>query len=498
MELLNTMPKRFTLEEFVKKMRVNHFIKPDDLPDDAIARRNLLSSARFQWFQVTDKHYEIYNQIYDIILQRYEVCKGEYYNIVQNLKDWETNIANKDFCLAMKRLYAVDNLTIIGMPGVGKSSAVENILKVCFPTPIKHYNDSHTLQHYITTQVFSIKVNCPSSGSIKGIADSFFRNLDQALGIEFYYPKYSNSKWSAEKLAVAIGVWCHQHHLGCLCIDELGNMDKIRSEHRKALMNFFKNLSEYVAIPIIFIGAYDSIQIMCENYQILRRLESGGIIVWDKFQKVKEKIDKEFVTVVKSMWKLQYLKNPGPLTNRLVEVYYEVSEGILSKLVNIHIAAQKRALLLKIETLNEDLIRQVDADSMQLSRPVIDALRTNDDHRKKLYGDISSDVLVGLKATKSTNQFDKILEIISKSTLTAEGVSLVENIVNDTNELSNQEKYRISQALVDNVSSKETENPKRKARRINGSSLVGDQSTANGIYEAVKNNGVTVNPTNIK
>ncbi|MBL7832314.1 MAG: ATP-binding protein [Cyclobacteriaceae bacterium] len=494
MELINTMPPRLSLQEFVQKMRVNHFINPDDLPQDVIERRNMLSIARFQWFQVTDKHYEIYNHIYDIVNQRYEVCKGEYFNIVTNLKDWEANINNKDLCLSLKKLYAVDNLTIIGMPGVGKSSAVENILRICFPAPIKHFNDSHTLQHYITTQVFSIKVNCPSSGSIKGIADSFFRHLDLALGVDMYYRKYSNSKWSAEKLAVAIGVWCHQHHLGCLCIDELGNMDKIRSVHRKALMNFFKNLSEYVAIPIIFIGAYDSVQIMCENYQILRRLESGGIVVWDKLQKG----DKEFETVLKSMWKLQYLKNPGQLTKKMIDAYYEVSEGILSKLINIHIAAQKRALQLKLETLNEDLIRQVDLDSMQLSRPIIDSLRSNDQHRKNLYGDVNSDVLTALKTTKATTQLDQILEIISKSTLTAEGIKTVETIINNTAELTDQEKYKMSQALIDNVTTKEVKESKESVTKDSQSSIIGNESTLNGIYEAVRNNSSTVNPATIK
>ena len=74
---------------------------------------------------------------------------------------------------------AASGFTIIGVSGVGKSTAVEKILSL-YPQRIVH--TKYRERPLAFTQLVWLKLDCPHDGSLKQLCYQFFYALDLAAG----------------------------------------------------------------------------------------------------------------------------------------------------------------------------------------------------------------------------------------------------------------------------------------------------------------------------
>ncbi|OJA95741.1 ATP-binding protein [Burkholderia ubonensis] len=74
-------------------------------------------------------------------------------------------------------------LSVVGLSGIGKSTALESILRL-YPPAILHRK--YRGQELIQVQIPWLKIECPFDGSLTGLCHAFFRALDRAIGEERY------------------------------------------------------------------------------------------------------------------------------------------------------------------------------------------------------------------------------------------------------------------------------------------------------------------------
>ena len=72
------------------------------------------------------------------------------------------------------------------------------------------------------------------------------------------------------------------------------------------------------------------------------------------------------------------MRIPSPLTDKLSEAVYDVTQGITDFAVKVYILAQIRAIVTDLERVTPAIIRSVAADSLRLATPVLEALRRRD------------------------------------------------------------------------------------------------------------------------
>ena len=86
--------------------------------------------------------------------------------------------------------------TIIGISGVGKTTAVEAILSI-YPQVIvhSHYRD----RDFTLMQIVWLKLDCPFDGSIKGLCLNFFQAVDDLLGTN-YSTNYGRGRFTVDQL----------------------------------------------------------------------------------------------------------------------------------------------------------------------------------------------------------------------------------------------------------------------------------------------------------
>src|SRR5690606_8545365 len=75
-----------------------------------------------------------------------------------------------------------DSLSIIGISGIGKTTAIERLL-LMYPQVIKHSN--YEGQMFNRTQITWLKIDCPYDGSLTTLCQSFFKAIDDLLGTRY-------------------------------------------------------------------------------------------------------------------------------------------------------------------------------------------------------------------------------------------------------------------------------------------------------------------------
>ncbi|WP_164722734.1 ATP-binding protein, partial [Enterobacter hormaechei] len=93
---------------------------------------------------------------------------------------------------------AESKATIVGLSGIGKTTAIDAVLRTYPDQVIRH--EIYQGSRLPITQIVWLKVTCPENGSISSFCREFARQLDQALGVDKYARMYSRSKMTRDEL----------------------------------------------------------------------------------------------------------------------------------------------------------------------------------------------------------------------------------------------------------------------------------------------------------
>lgn len=275
-----------------------------------------------------------------------------------------------------------DSLSIIGISGIGKTTAIERLL-LMYPQVIKH--DMYKGQPFNRTQIVWLKIDCPYDGSLSTLCKSFFKAIDDLLGTR-YLEKFGYLNRVTSTMLLHMTSLASMYGIGVLVIDEIQHLLNAKNDQEE-MLNFFVTLSNTVGIPTVLIGTSKAQQLFKGNFRQARRAASDGSIIWDRMAENSE----EWEFFLETLWELQCLKVHSELTEEVKKVFYEECQGITSVAVNLFILAQERALF---DEANEDekitsrVLKKTAKEDMKIIQPMLNAIRKNDLRAMYKYEDI--------------------------------------------------------------------------------------------------------------
>lgn len=335
----------------------------------------------FSYFQPLDTHLDIEQRISRAMRQGYIGKNPMQKFYAQRLAEGYELIQKKsiDFANSFTQKATATGFTIIGMSGVGKTSAVEKILSL-YPQCI-----CHTTYHgtpLLLTQLSWIKLDCPFDGSIKGLCISFFAEVDRILGTDYgkiYYGNRMTVDSMLPRMAQIASLYC----VGVLVIDEIQHLSMAKSGGSDKMLNFFVTLVNTIGVPVILIGTTKALPILQGEFRQARRGSGQGDLLWDRM-----KNDVSWEIMIQTMWKNQWVREQCPLTKEIKDTLYDQSQGIIDIAVKLYAMAQIKAIAEGTEKVTVKGIVEVASERLRLVKPMLDALRSGDVKKISKYEDI--------------------------------------------------------------------------------------------------------------
>ncbi|MDD7795900.1 ATP-binding protein [Clostridium sp. 'White wine YQ'] len=337
---------------------------------------------------------------------------------------------------------------IIGPSGSGKTTGVNNILSQ-YPQVIRHVID-YGESKGVFTQIPWIRVDCSYNGKISGVCSQFFQEIDLLLGTK-YTNQYSKRGALVDRMIASISFLALKYGIGVLVVDEIQHIR--HTNNGESLFNFFVTLSNTIKIPIVFIGTYKASKtILGEQYRHGRKAEGIGTI---EYLRLKQK-ENEWDTFIEFLWNYQWLKNKTPLTQKLKDLMYKRTIGIIDRANKLFMAVQLEAIFSGEEKITEELINRVADEKFKLTGAIIKAFESGDPNEISKCEDIKApdmnieNYLGRNKATEKINQIyndEKFKESVNKQ-------MIIDSIIIGLNTTMQYDKKTIEKVAIRVVSNK--------------------------------------------
>ncbi|MFY0744543.1 ATP-binding protein [Solibacillus silvestris] len=270
---------------------------------------------------------------------------------------------------------SASSFTLMGFPGIGKTSAIERILSL-YPQVILHQHPLNTIQ------IVWLKLNCPHDGSIKTLCISFFQQIDTLIGTN-YYDKYGKNRNSVSSMVIRMAQISRLHAIGVIIIDEIQHLLTAKGNASETMLNFFVTLVNEIGVPVMFIGTMKARALLQKDFRQARRSSGQGDMVWQQMEN-----DDDWEVLITSMWDYQWTTHSIELNREMIDTMYYESQGIIDVAVKIFILAQSRAIETGTEKVTPALIKKVAKEDLQLMRASLDALKSGNPREIANFEDI--------------------------------------------------------------------------------------------------------------
>lgn len=375
--LIEALPPILSKQEVVEKLSYYPYFDEKERQLDSHYRFHLIQRV-FSLFQVLPYHFDLESRVSRLLRQGYlsrnPLSSSYSASLVSGYEKITSSGDQNWFNNSIPR-----GFTIIGPSGTGKSTAIAKILDQ-LPQVIIH--SKYQGQNFNFTQLVWLRLECPHDGSVKGLVNQFFITVDRLLGTN-YFDKFGRSnKLSVNTLMPLMTQICSSIGLGILVIDEIQHLS-MKGMGSKLMLNFFTTLSNSIGIPLILIGTPSAMGVLQREFRQARRGSGQGDLVMDRLEK-----NEYWRLFLEAIWEYQWVKKPVELSNEMIEVMYEESQGIIDIALKLYALAQIRAISSNKEILSVSLIKQVSKDNLKLVQPMLQALKSGDVKQISQYEDI--------------------------------------------------------------------------------------------------------------
>lgn len=227
-----------------------------------------------------------------------------------------------------------DSSSIIGISGVGKSSAIARSIELITGNRLIEIEEPYT------KIVPILQVQCPFDASPKGMLLEILRTVDDCLG-SAYYRSGTRNGTTTDILIGLVSQVC-LNHVGVLVIDEIQNV--IKNRNGTLLIGVLMQLINCSGVSIVNVGTPECISFFETETQLARR--SLGLrykeLPYDEF----------FIELCGVLFQYQYTKHKAEPTVGMISWLYEHSGGIVANVVSLIHDAQEIAILNNTEIID--------------------------------------------------------------------------------------------------------------------------------------------------
>ncbi|MEC1157814.1 ATP-binding protein [Cytobacillus horneckiae] len=375
--LIEALPPILSKQEVVEKLCYYPHFDESERQLDSQYRFHIIQRL-FSLFQVLPFHIDLESRLSRLLRQGY-IGRNPFSptyasSLIQGHENIQNQVDQGWFNHSIPR-----GLTIIGPSGTGKSTAIAKIFNQ-LPQIIKH--SSYRGKDFLFTQLVFLRLECSHDASVKGLVNQFFITVDGLLGTNYFEKFGRSNKLSVNTLMPIMTQIINSVGAGILCIDEVQHLS-IRGVGSKLMLNFFTTLNNMIGIPIVLIGTPSAMNVLQREFRQARRGSGQGDLVMDRMEN-----NAYWRLFLESMWEYQWVRNPVELTDEMVEVLYQESQGIIDICLKLFSLSQIRAISSGSECLSVTLVRQVARDHLKLVQPMLTALKSGDLTKIAQYEDI--------------------------------------------------------------------------------------------------------------
>lgn len=384
---IEALPPIFNEDDVLERFMVTPRISKQDKLSETNIRYHVLKRVK-NFIQPLPIHFEVERRLSTLIRRGYLARNPldrtflERVRVLHELRE-EEETAHKYIVERLNYIRSTaDSLSIIGISGIGKTTAIERLL-LMYPQVIKH--EEYKGQPFNRTQIVWLKIDCPYDGSLSTLCKSFFKAIDDLLGTR-YLEKYGYLNRVTSTMLLHMTSLASMYGIGVLVIDEIQHLLHSKNEQEE-MLNFFVTLSNTVGIPTVLIGTSKAQKLFKGNFRQARRAASDGAIIWDRMDENSE----EWEFFLETLWELQCLKTHSELTEETKKAFYYECQGITAVAVNLFILAQERVLFdgdNPVEIITSQVLKKTAREDMQTIQPMMTAIRTNNFADMMKYEDI--------------------------------------------------------------------------------------------------------------
>lgn len=233
-----------------------------------------------------------------------------------------------------------DSFTVIGVSGIGKSSAIDRAISLISENPVIEIEKPYT------KIIPVLVVQCPFDSSVKGLLLEVLRKVDEMLESNYY--SYALKSRATTDMLIGSVSQVALNHIGLLIVDEIQNV--VNSRNGKNLIGTLTQLINNSGISIGMVGTPESVPFFEQAMHLARR--SVGL------QYTAMPYDSYFESFCKVIFGYQYIQNESEISPAIIQWLYEHSAGMVSVVVSLIHDAQEIAILTGTETLNMETLNQ--------------------------------------------------------------------------------------------------------------------------------------------
>jgi hypothetical protein len=387
--LIEALPPLLSKEHFVEAVSEYPAFDESERKLDSWVRLHCVERL-LRFFQPLERHIDLEQKISRVLRQGYLARNplAPVYATRLNQINKSIKSAREDktasFAKYVNTPSSASGFTVIGVSGVGKSTAVNRILGL-YPQIILHSEYQGTpLNAY---QIVWLKLDCPHAGSLKGLCIDFFIAIDKLLGTD-YHRKFASRQNSEDAMLARMALVASTHSLGVLVIDEVQDLSTAKSGGSEKMLNFFVKLVNTIGVPVVRIGTNKALPILQGDFRQARRGTGEGGVYWERMMRNTPEEKEIWRFFVEGFFDYQWTRNSVGLTDELDTLLHEESQGIVDIAIKLFMIAQWRAIAVESEIITPTLIKQVASDSLHLVRPMLDALKSGNKESIAKYSDI--------------------------------------------------------------------------------------------------------------
>ncbi|WP_324627893.1 ATP-binding protein, partial [Bacillus paranthracis] len=278
---IEALPPIFNEDDVLERFMVTPRISDQDKLSETNIRYHVLKRVK-NFIQPLPIHFEVERRLSTLIRRGYLARNPldrtflERVRVLHELRE-EEETAHKYIDERLNYIRSTaDSLSIIGISGIGKTTAIERLL-LMYPQVIKH--EEYKGQPFNRTQIVWLKIDCPYDGSLSTLCKSFFKAIDDLLETR-YLEKFGYLNRVTSTMLLHMTSLASMYGIGVLVIDEIQHLLHSKNDQEE-MLNFFVTLSNTVGIPTVLIGTSKAQKLFKGNFRQARRAASEAVI-WDR------------------------------------------------------------------------------------------------------------------------------------------------------------------------------------------------------------------------